>query len=965
VQLIDRPRVWVGRQQELAVVQDAVDLAGRGEGSVIWVEGEPGIGKSTLVATGLDGARDAGCEVYWGAADQLSQRLPLRVALDCLQVTQGSADQRRAAIVDYLRNQRPGLLAVNDVVYAAAEMLLALVDELCAASPTVLVFDDLQWADEASLTAWHRLALAVGQLPLLLIGTCHTAPRRSEVQELRAAVRRHGGTVVRVGPLEPSDVDELVTKLLGAAAEGSLADLVTSAMGNPLYVRELIGSLGRDRVVAACPAAPGTTATTTAAPRISADALGGLPPAFAAALSDRLSFMPTETMEMLRAATLFGREFAVTDLAALLRRPAFELTAQVQDALASGIIAEVDSRLVFRHPLIRQALYDGMPWALRAALHRDAARTLAESEAEPLVVAQQLAAVGPPGNGWARRWLIGAAPALAARAPQLAVELLHKELDQAHVRPDDGAVLTVALVRILFDLGRHDEVVTWSRRALAVATEPAMRGEIHWLLARSMCSIGNNDDAVDTVRRALLQDDLPAMWRARLLASLAMFQRAGMGDLDAADATAREALRTGEEAPDTFATAYALVDLWLTYSVRRDHVIALECINRALAALGAGGDHADLRSFVLDGRIFTMQNLDRWPEAEATLQRSRKLAHRNDPGTATPSIAAAVLLYWLGRWDDALAELGPVHTDLAEFTYSGLRERGPALLWHGVAALIAARRDDRRSTAEALSAGLAIPLITTADRENSDFLIAAHALVAEQDGDPHRALSILSALLDRRVGEMTLTHQWLPDLVRLALAVGDESAAVAAVRACAAEATAESKPARATAASNHCAGLRDRNPAALRQAVDHYKAVGPPAQVAGALEDLAVVLAEREQADDARKALNEAVERYTRLGAVWDIGRAERRLRGLGIRRGVHGPRPARAAFGWDALTPTELKIAGQVAQGQSTPKIAEGMYLSRRTVQTHISHILTKLGARSRVEIAREAFRHGVATAQ
>ena len=121
-----------------------------------------------------------------------------------------------------------------------------------------------------------------------------------------------------------------------------------------------------------------------------------------------------------------------------------------------------------------------------------------------------------------------------------------------------------------------------------------------------------------------------------------------------------------------------------------------------------------------------------------------------------------------------------------------------------------------------------------------------------------------------------------------------------------------------------------------------------------------MVLAERGKAEEARSALNEAVERYDGLGAAWDIGRAERRLRVLGIRRGVHGARPHRAAFGWEALTPTELKIAEQIAQGQSTPKIAEGMFLSRRTVQTHISHILTKLGVRSRVDIAREAFRQG-----
>ena len=947
---VDRPGVWVGRHEELSVLQAAVESVGRGEGSVVWVEGEPGIGKSALLAAGVEHARHAGWNVFWGTADQPSQRLPLRVVLDCLQVRQESADPRRVAIAEYLRHHRPSVFAINDVTYTAAEMLLGLVDELCAESPTVMVVDDLHWADEASLTVWHRLTLAVSQLPLLLIGACHPVPRRPEVQELRATVRRRCGTVIPVGPLGETEVDELVTRMVGAPPEGPIVPLLASAMGNPLYLRELIVALGSERILA----------TGSAATDISADVLAGIPPSFAAALSDRLSFMPTRTMEMLRAATLLCREFAVTDLAVLLHRPAIELTADLQDVLAAGIIDDVNSHLAFRHPLIRQALYDSMPMAVRAALHRDAARTLAAANTDPLVVVRQLLAAGRPGDAWARRWVVDAAPAVAARAPELAVELLQNELNEVRVHDRDWVVLTMALARILLELGRNAESVMRARQAVFVAVDPASRGEIHWLLARSLFSMGSHDQAVEAVERALQQADIPGVWRARLLASLAMLQRARTGDLDAADSIARQALRAGEEAADTFATAYALVSLCLTHSVRRDHVTALDCIDRALGALEEGPDHADLRTFILDCRIFTMQNLDHWSEAEATLAQARELARGDDPGSATPSVTAAVLMYWLGHWDDAQAELSPLNEDLSELTYSGLRERGPALLWHGVAALIAARRDDRHSAAHALTAGLALPILTAADRENSDFLIAANALVAEQDGDPARALSILSALLQRRAGEMTLVHQWMPDVVRLGLAVGDRPTALVALRTCQAEAAAESKQARAMAASSRCEGLFNRDPAALRQAVTHYRAVGPAVDLAGALEDLAVVLADRGEADESRAVLNEAVDRYGDLGAVWDMGRAERRLRALGVRRGVRSPRSRRAAFGWEALTPTELKIANHIAQGHSTPKIAEVMYLSRRTVQTHISHILTKLDARSRVEIAREAFRRG-----
>jgi DNA-binding CsgD family transcriptional regulator len=446
-----------------------------------------------------------------------------------------------------------------------------------------------------------------------------------------------------------------------------------------------------------------------------------------------------------------------------------------------------------------------------------------------------------------------------------------------------------------------------------------------------------------------------------MLALLAMLQRAATGDLDAADATAIEALTVGEEAGDAFATAHALTDLWLTRSVRRDHVAALDHIDRALRVLGDDPGHADLRSFAQDGCIFTLQNLDRWPQAEATLRRAREVSQRSGNPDRATWVTAAVLRYWLGEWDDALAELGPDDADAPGLTHSFLRERWSALLLHGVSALIAGRRDERTAADQQLRQGLALPIQTLADRENQDFLVAAHALALEQSGETHQAMARLAGMLPRRDGEMTLIHQWLPDLVRLALTAGDRPMAQAATRACQAEAAAETHPARATVASLRCRGLLESDPDPLTEAVAHYRALGPATEVPAALEDLAVVLAERGREEEARTAFTEAVGRYEGLQARWDIRRAEGRLRPLGVRRGGRGQRTQRAAFGWAALTPTEVKIAVMVARGESTSDIARSMSLSRRTVQTYISHILAKLGVKGRVDIVREALRQGV----
>jgi DNA-binding CsgD family transcriptional regulator len=169
------------------------------------------------------------------------------------------------------------------------------------------------------------------------------------------------------------------------------------------------------------------------------------------------------------------------------------------------------------------------------------------------------------------------------------------------------------------------------------------------------------------------------------------------------------------------------------------------------------------------------------------------------------------------------------------------------------------------------------------------------------------------------------------------------------------------RPARAAAASLRCRGLLGSDPVPLRDAVAHYRTAGPAVQLPTALEDLAGVLAKHGRVDEARAALNEAVGWYQGLAAHWDIRRADGRLRAYGIRRGVRGPRGPRATSGWQALTPTEIKIAALIGAGESTSDIAKGMFLSRRTVQKHISHILAKLGAKGRVEIVREVLRQGI----
>jgi LuxR family maltose regulon positive regulatory protein len=376
-----------------------------------------------------------------------------------------------------------------------------------------------------------------------------------------------------------------------------------------------------------------------------------------------------------------------------------------------------------------------------------------------LSVAQQLFAANQPGQGWVRAWLIRTAPRLTTRAPQLAADLLRRELDETPSGDGAWEGLTASLARALLAVGSYDEAAQQARAALPMMADLVRRAETYSALARAQVSAGRSDEAIATIRQGLAAD-LPRTWQARMLALLAMLQRADTGELDTADVTARQALSVAEEAGDAFATAHALAGLWLSHGVRRDHAAALDYVDRALRVLGDDPGYADLRSFAVDGRIFTLQNLDRRPEAEVTLRQARESAQR---------------------------------------------------------------------------AGLALPVLRIPDRENRDFLVAAHAMALEQRGETHRAVQVLGAIVPRRDGEMTLTHQWLPDLVRLAIATGDQQVARTAAQACQAEAAAETQPARAAAASLRCQGLLESDPVPIRDAVAHYRTIGPAAELPAAV----------------------------------------------------------------------------------------------------------------------------------
>jgi DNA-binding CsgD family transcriptional regulator len=270
--------------------------------------------------------------------------------------------------------------------------------------------------------------------------------------------------------------------------------------------------------------------------------------------------------------------------------------------------------------------------------------------------------------------------------------------------------------------------------------------------------------------------------------------------------------------------------------------------------------------------------------------------------------------------------------------------------------LMAAHRDD----ADALARGLRA-LDEAGEVDWAASLtpgIAARALAAERAGRPADAADILRILVDP---EQPRFHEaradWLPYVVRTALAAGDSKLAREAADAAREEY--ELEPiAYKEAMYGWCRGQVEADPVPVSVAAEYFGVAHRPIEHGGALEDAAELRAARGDLEGARADLAAALAVYAELNASWDGQRAAARLRRHGVRLGVRGPRQ-RPRHGWAALTDTELRVAELAATGMSNPDIAARLLLSRRTVQTHVSHILGKLGATSRREIAQYAAAH------
>ncbi|HEY6494541.1 MAG TPA: AAA family ATPase, partial [Trebonia sp.] len=768
---------WLaGRDHELAVLRNLLAGLAAGAGAAVLIEGEQGVGKSALLRRGLEPGRGTRFRLAWGATDELGQQIPLLLIRECLNGTRPARPGPADAVANL--GAAPGTLVAGpvpsgDPVLAETELLLAEVERLCAQSPVVLVTEDLQWADEASLLVWQRLARATGQLPLLLAGTFRPAVAPEQLSRLRSGLLTGGGTVLSLGPLPAEHLPGLVAQVAGAPPGPRLSDQVHAVGGNPLYVRELVDALVREGKVTI----DAGLAELTAGP-----APARMPASLGTVIAARLSALPTGTVTLLRWAALLGQEFRVADLGMVTGRSAADVARVLDPAVAAGVVTEAGAKLAFRHGLVRRQLYEGVPPA--RLLHGQAARALAEAGAPADQVAAQLALANEATAEWVWEWLAGALPVLTYRMPQVAGQLL-REVTAA--MPDDDPrweTLQAGLVTVAFLLGRYDQVQESGRQLLDRIRDANRGAEIGWLMAYSLLRAGQPAEALAAVEVALARPCVNEMWLGRLRALqtllLSMTRR-----LDEAVKVADRVLADDERMADPFAAGYVLHALSQVSFIGRDLATALTRIDRALAVIGYGDQTTDLRLMLLANRVAALGLLDRPEEAIDAAAQALVVAER--AGTPRVTVIRCTLghqHFEAGRWDDALAELEPA-------AGSGLGAGGSSLA-HGLIALISGYRDDGDAAEEHLAAIGEQGTRAAAAGGNGHYLHLARAVAAERAGQPDAALAALAACLAPGAARaMPARHLLLPALVRLALAAGDADTAGAAARASADEAERE------------------------------------------------------------------------------------------------------------------------------------------------------------------------------
>jgi DNA-binding CsgD family transcriptional regulator len=867
-------------------------------GASVVIEGAPGIGKSFLAGEILDSVPSGAAKVLRGAGTLGRRNDPFAIAGQLLGTTSPPGD--------------PGEAAFDRI------------DQLCADGPVVLWVDDAHNLDAGSLTLLRRLVWASRSLPLAVLVTTRPSPSREQL----TALVRQARTRLVLPPMGPMLVERMVFDRTGRWPGPLLRSVLGLAAGNPFFVGELLDAYRKADALA-------VTGPDSVEAKFE---LGLQATGLDEVIKAQIRQLDGPILQLLAAMAVWGTDIGADDLAAMLPGSAGALGELIEQAISSGLIRREPAGTVgFAHDLFREVTYGELPERQRRETHRRAARVLADAGYRPTLVADHLLRAATDGPDPALlSALQEAVAATRGYAPEVTADLLD---DVAAVSGSDvPEPLLLDHANALFLRGRGESAEALIREHIAAITDPAVAVQMQVIMIRSLmnradiaatlAAIGQTMGIVGLPGAALRQLETTRAW---LLALAGQIQPAA--ELDAMMA---RFVAAGDRGAQASALAVCATAAFL--SGRPD--AALEYLQaREEIELDPGAFRYRSSMLVLPAMFELASSGPR--AAKAVIDRTRRLSAERNAEWVDPILgfAAGGIAFVAGDWDGAVAELDAA-LERAEETNTGWISH-PV----GMRSYIDAHRGDTGQARARLDSfrHRGLPLQFGHDRPG-----LAELAVLEAQGSIREAATLARTLWSAARNQ---ANRWAADLAsdvtrvaligmdrRLGDQIGDDVAAL-----CPPDTV------------RLVQGMLAADPDALGEAAADLGGSGRHAAEAFAREELAAAAAAAGDRDRAVEALDAALAEYQRMGAVPDRNRALGRMRALGIRRGSRQAH-REAGFGWASLTATEVRIAELVRDGLTNREIGTRLFVSPRTVQTHVSHILQKTGLRSRVEIARFA---------
>jgi DNA-binding CsgD family transcriptional regulator len=926
----------VGRDAELALTAAEVGRLSEGRAGVLAIEGEAGIGKTRLVQCIVEDARSRGMAVFCGRAHPFERTRPFGVVATALGLTARSPDPRSAAIGALLAGQVAEASGfAGGIQYRVVEEIVDLVETACAARPVLLVAEDIHWADSASLLTILSIARQLPLAPLLVVVTARPSPLPAEAVQLLEDLGAEGGRTLRLQPLKADDVATLASHLLGASPGPSLTAMLAKAGGNPLWATAMLRSLADEGVLR------------HAADRIDVTS-SGLPASLSELVARRLRDLPRATLDLLQVTAVLGDAVSLRDVAAVSRRPPGDVAGQLSEAFDAQLLDEVDERVVFRHQLVHDAIYQHVPPPVRRLLHREAAVALMAAGADRLDVADHLIRGAERGDEQAVGWLRDAAREASGQAPLVTVELLRRAEALLPGGHRDADLVSAEVVQALLRAGSVAEASARAEAVLARHHTAEVDIPLRVALVGALALQNRADELITVVEASLAAPDRLGPSEQVLMLAQQSWALTYTGAPRAGESTAARGLAIAEQARDTAMSVWALTALLV--AVGRQGRFG-EALTHARRAAALAGESPDTRSLPLQPKFFlglALFDCDLVGEARAAFREALEGEFGSGWWLSETLMADAQASFVLGEWEDAVPGLIAGGQAAQEKSHELLLSQSLAYR-----TIIATATGDHRSARE-LAAGFAGSLEGDQLGYNAGILAFAVAGLTASEGDRKGAYDLLLRCWRFDTArENRFYHRCLaPDLVRLALALGQRD--VAEEVADAVEAGADLAPDVPTVHSLalRCRGLVDGAVEPLIEAVALARQAPLLVEHAGACEDAAGLLAQGGRREEAATLLAEALERYERSGADAWASRVRGQLRSLGVHPGSRGSRH-RPTGGWASLTATERAVSLLVAEGLTNGAVARRLYISPHTVNTHLRHVFAKLGVSNRVALA------------